>query len=1487
MWEPEKYPSWLVFEVEGRLQIRPKQYLVASALTERKGTIAQLNMGEGKTRVLIPMLMLHWGKLNGDSIVRVHILSQLLIEAFDFFHQHLCASVLRRKVYMLPFNRDIDLTLDNAGTMLSVLNHCRRSGGLLLLAPEHRLSIFLKNLERQHEAGVASDEVCRQIQQIHELPYRDLFDESDEILRHEYQLIYAVGDREPLPSGQRRWHAAQALLHILKADTTGTVAQVLEPVAIWQRENNRGYFDSLRIIGDTLPDKIAAINVALAVVLLDEPPYEFRWMRKGGVDHPLQSKMINFITDPSVEGSSILVDKDLSSHEQMEDLLAFRGLLAHGLLAHCLSKRHRVDFGVARSKSKKRLAIPFRANDTPSERAEFAHPDCAIILTTIAYYITGLTQQELSETFKVLLELGENTKRDTYRKWFALCDEDVDGHLPAVDSVEKIDLSNEEQFKFMFKHYYKNMEVVNFWLNRCVFEVETMQYPHRLLATPWHLTDSSHPTGFSGTNDTQHLLPLHVTQRPLNIPEIDATNGKMLDLILDNPQYVCLGTSGDTPLYQNVLDYLRTSEAHALVDGGALMAGLSSDETATKLLEHLSVNQFSGVVFCNDGDWQIRDRRGVTCSLSGASIDVARTFVYYDESHCRGADMKLDPDAVAVVTVGPGMCKDKLMQAVGRMRQLDFGQSIVLVGYDEVTLKIAKAAQTSANEINSNHVLLWVMSNTVQSTIDGLVRWAYQGAHFCTTKSASPLLDDKVGLELYAHAVVERDRTEVIADDIKASVARAGGRICDAERTMLTQIQRKVERYGGESVIILTGIDEECERELETEIEIEQEIPDQVLAATPYREQDWDYESIYGADSALTVDPDAKVRPLSHWIEELMLPEELRDISWSDSVYCTTNFFHSIVIGNKKGAISDYIRMVDAFLLFPEEPQVLLVSEREADRVLGWLWEYGDNTVQLVHLTYLHQLQAGEQHPLEALHPELDHSSMEDWINPVLASMELFNGTVTFQGPALQEAVTSLVSGAQSAAKQLVHLRGLSHMLEHSDLDEICAPDLPSEVAKRAVEQAEGLGSFTVRGHASPECNGVYNRADSPDDHGFPWWRKDHRGAGVHGVHRSIADQCWQFRERNEFGVTLLISATFYSENGKIPLGYNSWKGYGGRGGGIGYHTDLQLAIVPFGGTIVAAGDVIGLESMADAGSLYELGCPTCKFVTLVNAKTRTIDCDVCDGSTFLVLEATLCEGVKYQPAMLSVVQRDHEVRAAKLEVEHERGRFKRLWEYASSLVKGYIIYCMESKRVVEVTKGVDPATSAEIGSVMYLGILEPRPVIEVRYVGEPSLGLQVEVKICLLNAFNVTTATVAQKINALKRDGIWCRKGKKVIYTVDDQKYTVLFDPGLDGKVRVRRASSGRGGLGGLGGSDLEVEAVLLLPDLDSDSTESTDWDRGCSCYNCGETGAATAATAQLMQLVSVHSACTQPLPDIPPGFVSTLCQGFSVLRLATYGIR
>jgi hypothetical protein len=48
----------------------------------------------------------------------------------------------------------------------------------------------------------------------------------------------------------------------------------------------------------------------------------------------------------------------------------------------------------------KRMAVPFRAADTPDERSEFG-PDVALLLSHLDYYDDGLSKEELKAALQV------------------------------------------------------------------------------------------------------------------------------------------------------------------------------------------------------------------------------------------------------------------------------------------------------------------------------------------------------------------------------------------------------------------------------------------------------------------------------------------------------------------------------------------------------------------------------------------------------------------------------------------------------------------------------------------------------------------------------------------------------------------------------------------------------------------------------------------------------------------------------------------------------------------------------------------------------------------------------------------------------------------------------------------------------------------------------------------------------------------------------
>lgn len=81
-----------------------------------------------------------------------------------------------------------------------------------MTVPEHRLSMLLKFEElciRQvdyYDKKTIPDTATSFLQlfQLHKKFLVDIIDESDEILRHKYQLLYAMGAQQSVDGGERR-----------------------------------------------------------------------------------------------------------------------------------------------------------------------------------------------------------------------------------------------------------------------------------------------------------------------------------------------------------------------------------------------------------------------------------------------------------------------------------------------------------------------------------------------------------------------------------------------------------------------------------------------------------------------------------------------------------------------------------------------------------------------------------------------------------------------------------------------------------------------------------------------------------------------------------------------------------------------------------------------------------------------------------------------------------------------------------------------------------------------------------------------------------------------------------------------------------------------------------------------------------------------------------------------------------------------------------
>lgn len=357
----------------------------------------QLNMGEGKSSVIVPIVSA--ALADGSKLVRVIVAKP---QSRQMFHMLMITlgGMINRPIFHLPFSRAVDLSNDDAIAIANQCRLCQEAGGILLLQPEHILSFKLMGLETQISGKKAISETLLQTQHFFNTNSRDIVDESDENFSVKFELIYPLGAQSSTDFAPDRWITIQTILDIIRGHSK-EVARKL-PGSINVKEGQAGSFPRLRLL------KTDAITLLLGKVASDICTNGFSGFPISRQSPETRQAVSRYISQSELSVQEIAkVEKGAFWTESTAPhLWLLRGLFAKGILAFVYGqKRWKVNYGLDKSrKPPTGLAVPYRAKDSPTPRSEFSHPDVVIALTCNSYYYQGLTDDELFLAFEHLME---------------------------------------------------------------------------------------------------------------------------------------------------------------------------------------------------------------------------------------------------------------------------------------------------------------------------------------------------------------------------------------------------------------------------------------------------------------------------------------------------------------------------------------------------------------------------------------------------------------------------------------------------------------------------------------------------------------------------------------------------------------------------------------------------------------------------------------------------------------------------------------------------------------------------------------------------------------------------------------------------------------------------------------------------------------------------------------------------------------------------
>ncbi|KAK4120622.1 hypothetical protein N657DRAFT_665989 [Parathielavia appendiculata] len=612
--EPLVFPETVLLELEQGILIRPVQSNIAAHMRHTpggEGMALQLNMGEGKSSVIVPMVFA--ALADGKRLVRVVVAKA---QSNQLAHTLIATlgGLINCQVFYLPISRSLQLKSSDVEVINRMLATCRNHG---LMALESTWA-------DGNGAGALSKQIVTTYNHMEDM-FRDIVDESHENFSVKFELIYTTGTQRPIDMSPDRWKLIQELMGVVldvAEDPARRHAEADVKGLLFEGDRGSGRFPIIRVLEESASKRLVSdVAEHVCCVGLKGFPIHHQSISR-------RTAVVDYILQPNLSAAQIAAVQNDSS----------------GLFSETMMKNtFRVNYGFAPDRRPPTmLAVPYRAKDSPAPRSEFSHPDVVIVLTCLSYYYQGLSNGELRTCLEKLSKSDQADQE--YGRWAA-----ASPKLPSSQShfsgVNLRDTALCKQSVFPSLRYAK--PAIDFYLSTVVFPREMREFPYKLSASGWDLEKAKRHllTGFSGTTDSKYVLSLSVTA--LDLPEQRHTNATVLACLLRTENTV-LELGGDQDqLSASTADMLLTAVTQTassrpmrvVLDVGAQIVELSNYGFAQRWLELTPAGDADAVIFFNDDELaacmrmrKLGSGQSVTFCVSPEMAKRLRSFTKLEES---------------------------------------------------------------------------------------------------------------------------------------------------------------------------------------------------------------------------------------------------------------------------------------------------------------------------------------------------------------------------------------------------------------------------------------------------------------------------------------------------------------------------------------------------------------------------------------------------------------------------------------------------------------------------------------------------------------------------------------------------------------------------------------------------------------------------------------------------------------------------------------
>lgn len=682
-YSPEQHPELLVYETFSSQIFRQangehNQIHLLHDILSRPNGVFQAGTGVGKTTVISTVRALL--QANGTNLVTYKILPALVRQSKAIIQKKL-GDPIEKKIYTLLFNLKTSLIIRKIGAD----------------GQEIETSLFK---EIYQSLLITIREKGCLITDYKSFP---LMQEK----WHKMNLEFLLRPLDSIPPIElEHWTYLQKILKLLQEREE----TLMDEFDVPNRSRNRLQIPVVDSV--PLPEFLYQESLELYKKLITNPRLKLAADMQSEVSDEIKQSVIEELAAELAGGNQDLYDyflgrreADLSTYspETRDQYTLYKDQLSYFLKA-VLSKKNRTDYKRSADGSK---TIPCHDGE-PQEQSRFGHPLEEINHTIQDYMQKGVILPELLRWIKEL-QKASLTSQIPFKQFSEV--------FPGRE-LPKGDLDN-ENLQTLLTELNQDWEKVLIFLKITLSQLTTSgpvisMAPHDIAAM------SRGVVGLSATLGCLEELPkaFHAEDATVN-----GIKGEMAYRLLQRT-----GLQQEPLVYdpENPLELFGQIRASAIIDGDGTFRAYEPEKVAEEFLQAQPHLRLVGY------------HRKKIESIGEAECNLSQRGFYFTQPAARGADVPLDPQALAILTVGKERSVEAIMQNDGRMRLK--GQRIRL------------ARSENAPELNSSEaVLIHAARNLGKEAAPGLFRSKMQEtSHFVRQAGYQELIHTE-GFEATLH----------------------------------------------------------------------------------------------------------------------------------------------------------------------------------------------------------------------------------------------------------------------------------------------------------------------------------------------------------------------------------------------------------------------------------------------------------------------------------------------------------------------------------------------------------------------------------------------------------------------------------------------------------------------------------------------------------------------------------------------------------------